>query len=148
MNLVILKGNVGREPEVRPFDSGSVVMTFSIATSERYKDKDGKWADGPTQWHNIQLWGHDRIDYTPVQKGDIVHILGKIQYREYTKDDEKRIATDIIATEVNIIKKISKVPAVPPPTADNDPKAKWSDGSAFPTPIGGDVELPNDNSPF
>lgn len=152
MNLVILKGNVGREPEVRAFDTGNVVMTFSLATSERYKDKDGSWKDGPTHWHNISLWGRDKIDYTPVQKGDIVHVMGKIQYREYQKDDEKRIATDIVATEVNIIRKMAKV-ATPPPTAADDPRFRANQGDpqgfTTPTPIGGDVPLPGaDGVPF
>lgn len=160
MNLVILKGNVGKEPEVKAFDSGNVVMTFSVATSDSYKDKDGSWKDGPTQWHTVQLWGRNKIDYTPVQKGDTVHVMGKIQYREYQKDDEKRYTTDIVATEVNIIKRLAKVTA-PPITEADDPKFKTQanvDTQGFtipkqaesaPAPIGGDVPLPNDtNTPF
>ncbi len=52
VNKVILLGNVGKDPEIKATASGVTVATFSIATSERFKDKTGNWQDR-TEWHNL-----------------------------------------------------------------------------------------------
>ena len=56
VNKVILLGNVGKDPEIKAAGTGTVVATFSIATSERFKDKDGTWQDR-TEWHNLVAFG-------------------------------------------------------------------------------------------
>ena len=55
VNKVILVGNLGKDPEVRYTASGTAVASFSLATSERFKNKNGEWED-KTEWHNITLW--------------------------------------------------------------------------------------------
>ena len=55
VNKVILIGNLGKDPEVKYTPSGTPVAKFTLATNERYKDKDGQWQDR-TEWHNIVAW--------------------------------------------------------------------------------------------
>src|SRR5579864_5277307 len=55
VNKVILVGNLGKDPEVKYTPQGTPVAKFSLATNERFKDKDGQWQDR-TEWHNITAW--------------------------------------------------------------------------------------------
>ena len=55
INKVTLVGNMGKDPEVKHFESGAIVAQFSLATNENYKDKEGNWQD-QTEWHNIVVW--------------------------------------------------------------------------------------------
>ena len=56
VNKAILIGNLGKDPELRYTPSGQAVASFPLATTERYKDKDGNWQER-TDWHNIVVWG-------------------------------------------------------------------------------------------
>ena len=88
MNKVILKGNVGKDPQVNRFDNGQVAK-FSLATSESYTDKKGEKITD-TQWHNIVFWGKvvDPIEKY-VHKGDQLIVEGKIVYRSW--DDKEGV---------------------------------------------------------
>ena len=61
LNKVILIGRLGKDPEVISFDNNVKKMTVSLATSERYRDRDGSWKD-LTEWHNIVAWGNLAAD--------------------------------------------------------------------------------------
>lgn len=56
LNKVLLIGNLGKDPEVRYTTSGTAVAGFSLATSEKFKNKGGEWEER-TDWHNVTLWG-------------------------------------------------------------------------------------------
>lgn len=95
-NKVYLIGAVGADPTIRCFDNGNTVARFSLATSERYKDKDGQQRE-LTEWHTVEAWGRPAgiIDQY-VRKGDVLHVDGKIHYEEYAdKDNIKRYKTII-----------------------------------------------------
>ncbi len=98
LNKVILIGNVGRDPEVKYFDSGSAQATFSLATSERgYKLQNGTEVPERTEWHNIVV-RKDSVNFVEkyVKKGSQVYVEGKIRSRSY--DDaagNKRYITEI-----------------------------------------------------
>ena len=93
MNKAIIMGNIGGEPQLRTVGNTSV-LSFSIATSEKYKDRDGELIE-KTQWHNIQMWGKDKLA-EHLRKGMKVLVHGQIEYREYTTDQgEVKKATDI-----------------------------------------------------
>lgn len=103
LNKVILIGNVGRDPDVRYFDSGTAVANFPLATSERgYTLANGTVVPERTEWHNIVV----RRDLVPfvekwVKKGSGVYVEGKIRTRSY--DDQagvKRYVTEIHADRV------------------------------------------------
>ena len=91
LNKVILIGNVGKDPDVRYFDSGNAVANFSLATNERgYKLANGTEIPERTEWHNI-VANRERAQFVEryVKKGSMVYIEGKIRTRNY--DDQNGI---------------------------------------------------------
>ena len=103
LNRVLLIGNVGRDPDVRYFDSGAAVASFPLATSERgYRLANGTEVPERTEWHNIVV----RRDLVPfvekwVRKGSSLFVEGKIRTRSY--DDQagvKRYVTEIHADKL------------------------------------------------
>lgn len=103
LNKVILIGNVGKDPDVRYFDSGSAVANFPMATSERgYTLANGTVVPERTEWHNIVV-RRDQVQFVEkwVKKGSMVYVEGKIRTRTY--DDQngvKRYLTEIHADRV------------------------------------------------
>lgn len=87
VNRVTLIGRVGKEPEQKTFGEKTLTK-FSFATSESSKDKNGEWQER-TQWHQVSYWNNITIE-----KGDMLFIEGKVEYREH----EGKYYTDIIAS--------------------------------------------------
>lgn len=106
VNKVILVGNVGKDPELRYTPSGVAVATFSVATSETYKDKQGEKKE-KTEWHNIVAWNKlAEICDKYLKKGRQVYIEGKIQTRSYDdRDGNKKYITEIIAVQLQMLGK-------------------------------------------
>lgn len=104
VNKVILVGNLGKDPELRYTPSGAAVATFSIATTERYKDRDGNRQE-KTEWHNIVAWRQlAEICGKFLHKGKQVYIEGKIQTRSYDdRDGNKRYITEIVADQMQML---------------------------------------------
>lgn len=104
INKVILVGNLGKDPELRYTASGVPVATFSLATSERYKDKSGDMQD-KTEWHNIVAWRQlAEICGKYLHKGKQVYIEGKIQTRKYQdRDGNDRYITEIVADQMQML---------------------------------------------
>ncbi|PLY05466.1 MAG: single-stranded DNA-binding protein [Desulfuromonas sp.] len=104
VNKVILVGNLGKDPELRYTPSGVAVVTFSIATSERFKGRDGQQQER-TEWHNIVAWrGLAEICGKYLHKGRQVYIEGKIQTRSYDdRDGNKRYITEIVADNMQML---------------------------------------------
>lgn len=123
INQVLLAGNVGKEPDIRTFEGGVKVASFSLATSTGgYKKQDGTEVPEKTQWHNIVAWrGLADIVERYVKKGDKLIMQGTIQYREYEKDGVKRYATDILAYDLMLGGRQESGNARPPVTADDAP---------------------------
>lgn len=99
INRAILQGNVGRDPEIRSMPSGDKVATFSIATEERWRDKDTGEQKQETQWHNIVVFSQGVIKIVEqyVKKGSRVMVEGAIKYRQYKdRDGVERKATEIV----------------------------------------------------
>ncbi len=109
LNKVELIGHLGKDPDLRYTPSGTAVATFSLATSEKYKDKEGKNVT-KTQWHNIVVWKSlAELCGKYLAKGRLVYIEGKIQTRTYDdRDGNKRYITEIIADNVKFLEKNSK----------------------------------------
>lgn len=103
LNKVILIGNVGKDPDVRYFDSGNAVANFPLATSERgYKLANGTEVPERTEWHNI-VATRDRAQFVEkyVKKGSLLYVEGKIRTRNYDdKDGNKRYVTEIYADRI------------------------------------------------
>jgi single-strand DNA-binding protein len=96
MNRAILVGNLGRDPEIRTMNNGDMVADFSLATSRRWKNKDGEKQE-TTQWHKVVVFGKlVQVVESYLQKGTKVAIEGEIQYRSWEKDGEKKYVTEIV----------------------------------------------------
>ena len=83
VNKAILVGNVGKDPEVRHLDNGRSVAKFPLATTERYKNKEGERVER-TEWHNINMWSPlAEIAEKYIRKGSKLYVEGRIQTRNY-----------------------------------------------------------------
>ena len=96
VNRVILIGNLGRDPEVRYMPSGDAVANFSIATTEKWKDKNGEMQE-QTEWHRISFFGRQaEICGEYLRKGSSVYVEGRLQTRKWTdKDGNERTSTEV-----------------------------------------------------
>lgn len=98
LNKVMLIGNVGKEPELKFTPSGIPVVSFRLATTEVWKDKDGKMQEH-TDWHTIIAWrGLAEVINKIVNKGSRIYVEGRIQTRTFgDKNGTKRYVVEILA---------------------------------------------------
>lgn len=95
LNKVMLIGNVGQDPKVKYIDSGVAVASFTLATNETYKGKNGEKTT-QTEWHNIVMWrGLAETVEKYVKKGDKLYIEGRLRHRSYEQDGVKKYITEI-----------------------------------------------------
>jgi len=104
VNKAILIGNLGKDPELRYTPGGQAVANFSIATTDKWKDKDGQLQER-TDWHNIVVWGRQaEIANEYLKKGRPVYIEGRIQTRSYEdKDGNRRYITEIVTQRLQLL---------------------------------------------
>lgn len=104
VNKVILVGNLGKDPELRYTPAGAAVATFTLATSERFKGRDGQMQE-KTEWHNVVAWRQlAEICGKYLHKGRQIYIEGRITYRSYDdKDGNKRYITEIVADQMQML---------------------------------------------
>lgn len=104
VNKVILIGNVGADPDVRYLEGGTAVANLRLATTERYKNKNGENID-QTEWHNIVLWrGLAEIVEKYVHKGMRLYIEGRIRTRSWDdQNGNKRYTTEIWADNMQML---------------------------------------------
>ena len=105
INKVILVGNLGRDPEMRYTQNGGAVCSFSLATSESYKDRTSGEKVTQTEWHNIILWrGLAETAEKYLRKGSSVYIDGKIRTRKWEdQQGQTRYTTEIIADTMQML---------------------------------------------
>lgn len=115
INKVILVGNLGRDPEMRYTQNQVPVCTFSMATSETYKDRTSGERVTQTEWHNIVLWrGLAETANQYLRKGAQVYIEGKLQTRSWEdQSGQKRYTTEIVGDVMQFLDRPS----------DNGPRA-------------------------
>lgn len=118
LNKVILIGRLGRDPETRFMPNGEAVCNFSVATSEKYTDKNGQRQEA-TEWHDVTMFRKlAEIAGQYLTKGSQVYIEGKIKSRKYTdKNGVERTAYDIIANEMKMLGGNAQTPAQKPQQA-------------------------------
>jgi single-strand DNA-binding protein len=104
LNKVMLIGNLGKDPEVRYTAAGTAVASFSVATSEKYKNKNGEWEE-KTEWHNVTLWARlAEIAGEYLAKGKTVYIEGRLQTRKWQdKDGRDRYTTEIVGEKMQML---------------------------------------------
>lgn len=101
LNKVQLIGNLGKEVSYRQLEGGAECSTFPVATSEKYRDKDGQMQE-ITDWHQVVVWGKKAVyckDY--LFKGSRVYIEGKLKNRSYQdKEGVKKYTTEVIVDKI------------------------------------------------
>jgi len=104
MNKAILIGNLGRDPEINHTETGTTIAKFSIATSEKWKDKKSMEVRKHTEWHRITTFGKlAEICGEYLFKGRQVCIEGRIQTSSWEKDGITRYSTGIIASKMEML---------------------------------------------
>lgn len=130
LNKVTLMGNLGQDVTIKQAN-GKNVATFSLATSESYKDQNGNKID-KTEWHNIVIW--DKLADVAakyLKKGSKIYLEGKIATQTYEKDGVKQYSTKIVAYEFKMLDSKpqgteqpqstpQKSQATPPPQVDSE----------------------------
>ena len=103
-NKVIIVGNLGRDPELRYTAQGTPVCTFSLATNERRKDRNGEMQD-QTTWFRVTLWNRQAETASQyLQKGRQVYIEGRLRVEEYIdRDGKPRQSLEVTATDMQFI---------------------------------------------
>lgn len=134
INKAILIGNLGSDPEVRTISNNSKVATFSLATSESFKDKTTGEKKSVTEWHNIVLWNNlAEIATKYLKKGSKVFIEGKIKTRSWDKDGIKRYTTEIVGDNMVMLGEKSQ---------SAQQSVSQSSGYSGPPPDGNTDDLP------
>ena len=100
-NRVQLIGNLGNDPEIRKFDNGKTLARLSLATSESYRDENGKRVT-ETQWHTLTAWGQSAlIAEKYLKKGNEIAVEGKLVHRNYeNKEGKKQYITEVVIQEM------------------------------------------------
>jgi len=126
VNKFIGIGNLGRDPEMRFMPDGKAVCNFSIAISEKYKDKSGE-AKEVTEWVNVAFFGKlAEIAGEYLKKGSKVYVEGKLKTEKYSKDGIERYTTKIIGEKMEMLSSKSEGTRAPTEsreeafTADDD----------------------------
>ena len=139
-NKIILVGNLGRDPELRYTAQGTPVCSFSMATNERRKDRNGEMQDHTT-WFRITLW--NRLAETAsqyLQKGKQVYIEGRLRVDEYIdRDGKPRHALEVHATDMHFIGSRG---------GDDMPQERAASASASAGPAESQADLSDDDIPF
>jgi single-strand DNA-binding protein len=103
INRVVLTGNLTRDPELRSLQSGTSVCSLRIASNSRRRDTSGEWVDKPN-YFSVTVWGTQGENCARfLSKGRPVAIDGRLDWREWVKDDTKRESVEIVAESVQFL---------------------------------------------
>lgn len=124
LNKAIIMGNLGADPDVRTMQDGRPVVTLSIATTERWKDRSTGDKRERTEWHRVVCFneGICNVIQQYLRKGSSVYIEGKIQTRSYEQNGVKKYATEIVMNgyEAKLLMLDSASSSRPPPAGSQD----------------------------
>jgi len=137
LNKVTLIGRLGKDPEVRSFQNGGKVVNFSLATSERWKDKEGNQKE-KTEWHNVAVFNEHLADIAEryLRKGSLVYLEGQLQTRKW----QDQSGNDRYSTEVVLPAYRGEIKMIGP-KGDNGGDAPANDAPR-PAPADLDDEIP------
>ena len=145
INKVILVGNVGKDPEVRHLQGGASVATITLATSERYKDRNGESRE-LTEWHTINAWRQlADLAENYIRKGSQIYVEGRIRTRSWDdQNGQKRYATEIQADVIQLLGRRNDNPA-PQQSAPAQPQYQQPQPQQT-TPIVSPADLTDDGT--
>jgi single-strand DNA-binding protein len=124
ISKTILVGNLGKNPEIRNTGAGKAIATFSVATSESWKDKDSGDRKERTEWHNIVVFNEALARFAEhhLKKGMKVFIEGENRTRKWEKDGHTNYTTEVVIQGFNHrLESLEKIEGSgrPPPDEDN-----------------------------
>ena len=100
VNKVVILGNLGQDPTIRQTNSGGIVCTLNIATSERFRNRDGEDQER-TEWHRVTVFGRlAEVCRDYLQKGSSIYMEGSLRTSTYERDGETRYSLDIIMRDM------------------------------------------------
>jgi single-strand DNA-binding protein len=104
VNKVIIVGNLGRDPETRYMPEGGAITNISVATTEKWKDKNGEMQE-KTEWHRVAFFGKlAEIAGEYLKKGSQVYVEGRLQTRKWQdKDGQDKYMTEIVANQMQML---------------------------------------------
>ena len=151
LNKVILIGRLGKDPEITTFESGNKKMSVTLATTERYRDRDNNWVD-QTEWHNLVAWGNLANDIADKRrnyaKGDMMYVEGRLRTRQYTDNQ----GINRYVTEVHVDKLMQLISARVATQSSNGfaPQATQEPTYQAPAPVDpfANQPMPSDDLPF
>ncbi len=137
INKVTLIGHLGSDPEIRYFDSGVAKASFSLATSENYKNKKGEFVE-KTEWHRVAAWrGLAEVVEKYLKKGSLIYLEGMMQTRTWDdKEGNTRWFTDVVMDKMVMLDRKASNGVGVPPSTDEVPKEELV------------AEEPSDDLPF
>jgi single-strand DNA-binding protein len=145
INKVILVGRLGKDPEVRSTPGGTSVAKFTIATDERFTDKNGEKQER-TEWHNITAWGKlGEICGQYLRKGKLVYIEGSIRTDSWDDKEsgQKKYRTEIVARDMKMLDRRGDDEGSGGGSYGGASRGSSSRGSSAPAPdMGDDEEVP------
>jgi len=104
LNKVILIGRIGKDPEIYTFDDGTKKISFSLATTESYRDRTSNEWKEQTEWHNVV--GYRYLAEKSIAKGDLIYVEGKIKNRKYNdRDGNEKYITEILSEKIHMLAK-------------------------------------------
>jgi len=143
VNKVILIGNLGKDPETRYLPSGDAVTNFSIATTEKWKNKNGEQQEH-TEWHRISMFGKvAEIAGEYLKKGSPVYVEGRIRTRKWQDKEsgQDKYSTEIVADRMQLLgsrgggsggaEPMAREPATAAAGGSSKPQAAGKKGGAF-----------------
>ena len=147
LNKVILIGRLGKDPEITTFESGNRKMSVTLATTERYRDRDNNWVD-QTEWHNLVAWGNLANDIAEKRrnyaKGDMMYVEGRLRTRQYT--DSQGINRYV--TEIQVDKIMQLVSGRQPSQSSYAPQEQVYQAPAVAADPLASQGMPQDDLPF
>jgi single-strand DNA-binding protein len=148
VNKAILVGNLGRDAEMRFTAGGTPVATVSLATTEKFTDRDGQKRED-TQWHRVVIWGKTAESiHEYLTKGKQIYVEGRIQTREWTDKEGKPAKTTEIRADKVVLLSSGSGGGGPRATGGGGSRDRYSE-DAGPSDAGGSFDAPSDDDiPF
>lgn len=159
VNKVILVGRLGKDPDVRYSQDATPIANISLATSQRWKDKNTGEQKEDTEWHKIVLYGRQaEIAQEYLKKGSLVYFEGRLKTRKYTTQDGiDRYTTEIIADSLQMLGSradneqdsgFSSNPQTTAPKSSAKDYARATGGTVRPAPSPGQWRSQDNDPPF
>lgn len=156
LNKALIIGNVGKDPEIKTLDNGNKIASFSVATSDSWKDKQTGEKKEQTEWHRVVIFNQSLADIAEkyVKKGSKVYLSGKLKTRKWTDNSgTEKYTTEIVLGafdgEILLLDNKDKGGSYPPPATPDDYDDRTTGGEFTPADYqrakNGDL---NDEIPF